>query len=502
METSVRTAWNHSHRAVLKARVDTSRLCVSSVLTFPGKDLVGDIVDPTGLDFSRHAADPAIDLEHRKHPEVGGLIVAWARESLSEPGAPYALEWHDLDISPNNRGDIHRLPVGKSYFDGSDRISSQVFALVERDILPGVSLEFYPVMGHVTRLAPVGKCYTRADVVRWTHCAHPVNASALTIQKSLPVVKQVPDELVKVLTDRRVGAEPMCEVIYKALAHHLPGKSATVRVEKAMPKPNDDQYDATQTAYDTDAQQMDTSADTGVDAAGEANMEGTDAGPPAKPTVQAHYDVAQALMDCIEHAKTVLEQSEHIKGKQKLLKNLAKLEAMAEDIQSDGDGIDAEVSGKTGDVNEDDADEDGDGDEDETDDTESDDEASESDESEKGSDESEDEEGDKKKKKAFTPKLPRPIQLDSDGILEGVRPVYKAQLVKRFRMADLKPVSEQEAEDAETVTVTKTTPELADDHEETLEETIARLKQEDPEGFESLVVPAVNRLNKVKSWAS
>lgn len=57
-----------THRSVpvvlRKARPDTRALSVTAVLSTPGIDLAGDIVHPSGLDFTAHSRTPWVDLEH------------------------------------------------------------------------------------------------------------------------------------------------------------------------------------------------------------------------------------------------------------------------------------------------------------------------------------------------------------------------------------------------------------------------------------------------------
>jgi len=223
---------NYARSRILKA--DTRRLSVESVLTFPTHDLAGDWVVPEGLDFSLHEQDPSIDLEHAR-THIKGYPVAWARESLGKPGAPYAVEMVPLNCAGEGEPEEwHTLPVGTSYFDPSDRIGSQTFALVEQGALPAVSLEFQTVPGAFT---PLGRSplenrpayhFEKASVLKWTLCAVPVNPGALHVAKS---VSLVPLSLAQVLQDGRVNVggrwEPLHPVIRKALS----GTAAAPRMQ-------------------------------------------------------------------------------------------------------------------------------------------------------------------------------------------------------------------------------------------------------------------------------
>jgi hypothetical protein len=222
--SSAQPVYRTRHAVVRKAVADTRTLSVKAALTFPLYDLAGDWVEPSGCDFSSHRRDPWVDLEHT------GRRVGWARKSLSAAGSPYSVE---LSTQTLDDGTRCTLPFGTTYFDPSDRVSSQVFALVAQDALPGVSLEFRPVPGFcksLGRRSPLeardAMRFDRADVVRWTHCATPVNAGALTVVKSLR--SPVPPELAKVLSDNRVAGEVLCEPIRKALAAYTTPRKAIV----------------------------------------------------------------------------------------------------------------------------------------------------------------------------------------------------------------------------------------------------------------------------------
>jgi hypothetical protein len=220
---------------VFKASVDTRELTSTAVLSYPTPDLAGDIVVPEGLDFGRHMSDPRVDLEHRRDPDFGDATVGWARTSLGKSGGLYTvrrvpLECHD--------GRARELPVGTTHFDPKDRLQQQAFALVERDVLPAVSLEFIPDMRVAKSLGPSpleprdAYEFPRARVVTYTLCARGVCPEAV-------VAKSAHDPLRSVLSANRVGGEELHPTIKKALSHYLPGKPQLVRsgfapVEKAM----------------------------------------------------------------------------------------------------------------------------------------------------------------------------------------------------------------------------------------------------------------------------
>lgn len=361
---------------VRKAVADARTMSVSAVLTFPTIDLAGDYVQPAGLDFASHRADPWVDLEHTGHR------VGWARKSLSRPGGEYGVTFRDLDID----GTTHRLPVGTTWFDPSDRVQAQTFALVERDALPGVSLEFRPVPGFCKSLgrSPLERRdayeFLRADVVRWTHCATPVNAGALTVTKSLAAA----DPLLSVLSSGRVGSEPLHPVILKSLSQYAPPKRSAV-VGGFDPQPVRKAMDETATAYD----------ETNPEAAAPEPTE--DAGPPNN-GVDAKYKLAQDLMDAVAAYQSAMNSSDSPELHKLAAKFAAKISAVAEEVKGTADKHDAKLEAMKG-----------------------------------GADEPAESEGDDEAEVD--------MDADEDGVLKAVRPVYRKSLkvhkAKRFSKNDL-----------------------------------------------------------------
>jgi hypothetical protein len=311
--------------AVRKAVPDARAMTVTAVLTWPGEDAAGDVVSPAGLDFAAHRADPWNDLEHN------GERVGWARPTLAGGGGAYGVRWLDLEGGG-------RLPVGTTWFDPSDRLQSQVFALCERDALPGVSLEFRPIPGlfksrgfasRLPRPWPEDACeFSRVSVLRWSHCARPVNEGALTVTKS----QAAADPLLSILSAGRVGGEQLHPTITKSLSQYHPKRRALVRVEKAM-------ADET-TAYDDEAPEV-ASPEPEADAGG------------ATPTAQAAYDAGQMLSDACEQIEQALSKSEHVAGRKKLTALCDQLRKISEKAVAIGDQVAADVGGD-GDMDEDD----------------------------------------------------------------------------------------------------------------------------------------------------
>jgi len=365
---------------------------VRAVLTLPILDLAGDLVRPDGLDFSPHAADPWVDLEHGR-TEHDRRPVGWARKSLHRPGAPYSVEWADLDVPGVG---TCRLPVGTTYFDRDDPLQRQVYELIRQDALPGVSLEFLPIESRVianqSPLEPRPAYeFLKARVLRWSHCVEPVNPGALTVLKSVPPSVEV---IAKAVRDRRVGDEPIdpyLEHVLKSL--HLEERQVQrgnktfitqlLREDRTMPDDDD-----RSTAYEPDPDGPDTD---------DADAGEPDDSPPNN-GVSALYAHVQTLLDACEQLEEDLESTDNpdlYKAGQELCEQTRDL---AEKIKAVADEHDSKLQSlKSG--------------------------------SSEPETEGTDEAGD--------------ISTDREGMLKAVRPVYRDVLkaargrVKRYRMRDI-----------------------------------------------------------------
>lgn len=310
-------------RSVLfKASTDAKSLTSTALLSYPEPDLAGDIVVPEGMDFSRHMADPRVDIEHRRDPDFGDATVGWARTTCKARGGFYTVRPVDLDCD----GKTRPLPVATTHFDPSDRLEMQAFAFVERDILPAVSVEFIPDM---TVAKAIGwsdlerrKAYefNRVHVVRYTLCRKGVCPSAL-------VAKSTYDPLAAVLSANRIGSEQLHPTIKKALAPLVAsGKSTTVTVPRAVEKADMDSYTG------TSAPPVDTPAP-------------ADDMPEAAPVngVSAIYAHAEALLSECEQLEQAMESTDSAE----LIKVLRKLceaaTSAAEKAKAEADKHDAKL---------------------------------------------------------------------------------------------------------------------------------------------------------------
>lgn len=393
-------------------KANTSALTYPTLLTYPMRDLAGDYVEPEGCDFAPHMLDPCIDLEHRRHPLIKGMPVAWARASLSEPGAPYSVEPTRLNFGEPDAPDWHTVPVGTEFYDKSCPVSMQVFALREQDLLPAASLEFEPVEGFRKAIgySQLEKRsawhFFKCRVHRWTVCERGVNPGALgLLQKSAPAPTQVPPLLDKILTDRRVNVggtwEPLHGVIYKALAPHLPAPNrSTVCVEhKAMDDPGADLTPANDAAV---GEQVPDDAD------------GT------SPTAQALLDFAQQVADAKERLLAAVATSEHKRGKKKALAAAKMAGTTAESAIAAADMV-------TADVSDDDA------------------------------------EWDDSKEPKIESDATEPDE-DDDGVMKALGAPHRRRYrkaIKRFKLADLNPEPARATEPVQKAPVAETDPELS-----------------------------------------
>lgn len=401
--------------AVRKSQVNTSAMWSKAVLTYPGVDLAGDVLDPSGLLFDTHKLDPAIDLEHGRD-SIGDYPVAWARESLSKPGGEYAVEYRSLNVAPDGAPpDFRDLPIGTSYFDPGCKVSAQVFALVEQDVLPAVSLEFRPVPGCYKSLgrSPLeprdAYHFAKADVVKWTVCARGVNEGALSLTKSLR--GQVPAELAKIVADNRVNVggrwETLAPRLLKALRPLVaPPTRTTVRVERKAMDERDDMLDGAP----VDDADMDTAAMTAVE---DEVAEDT---APASNGVTALYAHVQAVADLCDKLEADLGSSDNPQLIADGRKAIEMMRAQLAKVSATADKHDAKLQAALGKgETEPDGDEMAD--------------ATETD-------------GDGDSPLDYEPddeEVEKALRRDADGVLLHVaRPVYrKALQVKRFKLADI-----------------------------------------------------------------
>lgn len=323
------TRYDHDRMSrVFKASKDSKALTSTALLSYPEPDLAGDIVLPEGMDFSRHMADPRVDIEHRRDPDFGDATVGWARTTCKARGGFYTVRPVDLDCD----GTPRPLPVATTHFDPSNRLEMQAFALVERDILPAVSVEFVPDM---TVAKAIGwsdlerrKAYEfgRVHVVRYTLCRKGVCPSAL-------VAKSAYDPLAAVLSAGRIGSEPLHDTIKKALAPLVSsGKSSTVTVPATVGKNMD--------PYGSDPAPVDAPVDAPAD-------DVTDDAMPVN-GISAIYAHVEALLSECDQLEQALEATDSVKIIRDLKSMCEDTRARAEKFKGIADKHDAELQAAKG----------------------------------------------------------------------------------------------------------------------------------------------------------
>lgn len=314
----------------IRKSVDTDALTVLSLLSYPVKDLAGDFVNPAGCDFAPHAACPDVDVEHSRSPEFGNLTIAKCQHA----DGTYAVDYRNLTLDD---GAKHYLPVAKSYFDKNSKPSMQVFAMVERDMLPGVSLEFKAISGRPLGPSPLENRqayhFDKIEVVKYTHCATPVNPGALTVTKAL-------DALIPVVQAGKLGSEQLdprlLGVLRKSMAQFTPKRVLVSGgfVEKAM---DDDNLGSVDSIYGSDQNQPETMEETG-------GMNG----------ITALYNHVQDVLDACDQ----LEQDAQHTDNPQILKDAEKFcemgRALAEKVKAAADKHDAKLNGGTSDEEPDD----------------------------------------------------------------------------------------------------------------------------------------------------
>jgi hypothetical protein len=219
-------------RPLLRKSVDTSRLCVTAALSYPGEDLAGDFVNPAGIDWTHHKSQPWVGLEHWRwtadrtgwvHPGPGDEHLAPVRVGTARTAdGRYGVELKAMPEGP--------IPFGTTQFTDRDRLSYQTFQLVNDGTLEGVSIEFRLIPGQFERLGRspledrpayrVNKCIGEG----WVHCKQPVNPGALILKSLAPHLEQA----VRVAQTGKVGSEAAHPLILKSFARFLTGKSTAV----------------------------------------------------------------------------------------------------------------------------------------------------------------------------------------------------------------------------------------------------------------------------------
>lgn len=313
-----------------KPTVSTRDMSATCVLTTPAPDRQGDIVVPSGADFSEHRINPVVLFHHGKG-QNGHLPIGKAEDRSGN---------YTVRLLKGQDG-RDRL-VGTTYFSQSNRFANDVFGLVAEDILRGVSVGFDPrddgprnqkaveVLGDSPTLDRPALKFNRWTLLEYSHTPIGVNREALTVavNKSLDGSRVMHPSLLKYL---RPYASPRKTVV--AVGGALP------RVEKAMfPPDDDDQMDAMDSAP----------GDTGVAddvPAEDAGTETDQTGPEPTQSVKALMDLSQGLLDACDQVEASMAGGEHIKARKKSAKFCADLKRVAAEIAAFAESTHNEIQG-------------------------------------------------------------------------------------------------------------------------------------------------------------
>jgi hypothetical protein len=203
-----------------KLAIDTHNMCVTAVLTTRTPDRQGDIVDPTGGDFSEHMTNPVVMFHHGKDHR---LPIGKAED----PDGNYTVR-----LVKAADGD---LLLGTTHFAQNNKFAQDVFGLVAEDILRGVSIGFDPhededsveKLGDSPVLDRPALHFKAWKLLEYSHTPIGVNRDALTVayQKSLD------------------GSCKLHPVLEKALQPWAKPRNTTVAVSKGDPRYRKDVLD-------------------------------------------------------------------------------------------------------------------------------------------------------------------------------------------------------------------------------------------------------------------
>lgn len=325
-------------RSFVRKSLDANARTVQTLVTFPERDREDDFVQPDGIEW---VPNPKIDWEHgvpigRADIQYEPLVDkgrTWSVPVGTSHFAQSAQDFRNIDL---RRVDHKGRTVGHYSVDDGLRTAADVWEMVAAGLADGVSLDLTPYKAHTKRVGkamnPISGRYP-ADFLRckgegYAHCVEPVSLNA-RILKSLRTLPAKVDRLIVAAQSGKVGAHLLGAPVRKSLAPYLALAQTlprSVRVEKAM---NED--DPLPLPPDTEDAAL-------------AGDPGDDMGDDTTPTAKAAYDIAQGLLDLATAGKDLLAKGEHVKGRTKLTKLLADLEAVAEEASAIGDMVAGDLS--------------------------------------------------------------------------------------------------------------------------------------------------------------
>lgn len=384
--------------AAWKPHVDQSKMAVTAILTTGNADRQGDIIDPTGGDFSEHRTNPVVMFHHGKTHK---LPIGKAEDANGN----YTVQLVHSADGP--------VLVGTTHFAQSNRFAQDVFGLVAEDVLRGVSIGFDPLTDSdsVDELGPSPTLKRPAlhfkgwKLLEYSHTPIGVNRDALTVavQKALDGSRKLDPRLLSMLQPMTAPRKTVVSAsdaktnpagtVEKGCAGMSKRQAAVVAAKKKTKKPaarkamdddedTDDVGAAGSPDDDNDADMADqddgdpgASGDDDFDPAADdpstdPALAGTSAGQygaadePPPPTVQTLTDGAQGLLDLCSAIEGGMKRSEHMKGRKYAAKVCADLRKMSSEVKTFADKVHAELA--SGLAPSPDAD-DGEGDDEETD---------------------------------------------------------------------------------------------------------------------------------------
>ena len=323
-------------RVVAKS-VDTARMTVTSVLTYPATDWDGDFVRPDGGDWdSRFKAHPQVSWWHedpvgRGSVELKSIPVGDGRANVPVGVTSFFQRESDtagLSLVTRKLGDY--TPVGKLTPRQAVETAEDAFRLVEAGLAPGVSLEFDPVEMWETgrkslRLRRPGRHYERWTALGWGHTPEPANPGAQVLSDS------VGKAIRAVQTGRHPGGKPIGEIVLKSLtrwAATLPTR-ATVTVPRTVEKAMDEL---------TPPGPGDPVADP---VPGTEPPESTSDSPPE---ITEAYDGAQMLADVAQQLRDRSGKSLHAKTRKVFAKIADDIDSYAEDLIAHAEDAEGELN--------------------------------------------------------------------------------------------------------------------------------------------------------------
>lgn len=340
-----------------------------ALITYPVRDLQGDVVDPGGIDWAdfNSVHERRVNLEHG--PYIGTAEVSYKSvPRLNAEGAPdeslglIALPFGTTSFyesladvrnhSALPKYDARGTLIGRYTADECLAHAEQTAPLVADGTLSGVSLEFTPngTEGAAYKSLGASPLLKHRDAYHFfrTRALGYAAACELPVNKFAGYVRASDETLAKAEKALRVCDDPRTlDFVRKSLTplasllERNPINRTTTPVRRdPVSKPNARQVKAGETGqYDETAPPpADAPIDTPVD-----QPPPDDSGVTA--TAAAAFNAAQGLLDLCAMVRDQVAKGEHVKGKKKLLAICDSLEKDAADCKAVGDMVTADVGG-------------------------------------------------------------------------------------------------------------------------------------------------------------